>query len=54
MITGKDPISLQVLEAFKGKYKLADIAAAFNLSLANSVNCKLGSCDTHLRGILSL
>lgn len=33
MITGKDPISLQVLEAFTQKQKLADIAAAFNLSL---------------------
>lgn len=33
MITGKDPISLQVLEAFTRKLKLADIAAAFNLSL---------------------
>ncbi len=33
MITGKDPISLQVLEAFTAKQKLADIAAAFNLSL---------------------
>ena len=33
MITGKDPISLHVLEAFAQKQKLADIAAAFNLSL---------------------
>lgn len=51
MITGKDPISLQVLEAFTQKQKLADIAAAFNLSLANSVNCTVNSsscaCITH-------
>lgn len=33
MITGKDPISLKVLEAFNAKQKLADIATAFNLSL---------------------
>ncbi|UYB50100.1 hypothetical protein OCI51_25930 (plasmid) [Lysinibacillus capsici] len=33
MITGKDPISLQVLEAFTQKQKLADIAATFDLSL---------------------
>lgn len=33
MITGKDSISLQVLEAFTKKQKLADIAASFNLSL---------------------
>ncbi len=33
MITGKDPISLQVLEAFTQKQKLSDIAAAFILSL---------------------
>lgn len=34
MITGKDPISLQVLEAFTQNHqKLADIAAVFNLSL---------------------
>lgn len=33
MITGKDLISLQVLEAFTKKQKLADIAATFNLSL---------------------
>lgn len=29
MITGKDSISLQVLEAFTQKQKLADIAAVF-------------------------
>ncbi|UYB49939.1 MmcB family DNA repair protein (plasmid) [Lysinibacillus capsici] len=33
MITGKDPISLQVLEAFTQQQKLVDIAVAFNLSL---------------------
>lgn len=33
MITGKDPISLEVFEAFKTKQKLADIAVAFSLSL---------------------
>lgn len=33
MITGKDPISLQVLEAFTQKQKLATIAQTFNLSL---------------------
>jgi len=33
VITGKDSISLQVLEAFTKKHKLADIVANFNLSL---------------------
>ena len=33
MITGKDPISFQVLDAFTQKQKLATIAQTFNLSL---------------------
>ena len=33
MLNGKDPISLQVLNAFESKMKLADIAAQFNLTL---------------------